>query len=325
MAQNETLKGKAVLVTGGAGFIGSHLCDALLRRGPRRLIIVDNFSVGKMANIEHLKKMDFVQVYKVDASDHAAMSSLFGSEKIDVVFNMAVVPLPASLERPKYCIDVNVLIASTVCELLREGKYSTLIHCSSSEAYGTAIYVPMDEAHPTSPLTPYAASKIACDHVVLSYRTTFGLDLAVVRPFNTYGPRQNEGSYAGVVPLTIKRILAGKPPIIHGDGLQTRDYSYVEDIAEAIPRIYEAQATRGRVVNLASGKEIEIRELIGLIMKLSGYSGEVVHERARSGDVRRHRGDISLAEALINYHPKTDAVTGLKNTIDWYKRTLEAP
>jgi UDP-glucose 4-epimerase len=124
--------------------------------------------------------------------------------------------------------------------------------------------------------------------------------------------------------LTIKRILAGKPPIIHGDGLQTRDYSYVEDIAEAITRIYEIQATRGRVVNLASGKEIEIRELIGLIMKLMGYSGEVVHEKARSGDVRRHRGDISLAETLIDYHPKTDALTGLKNTIDWYKKILDA-
>jgi len=235
---------------------------------------------------------------------------------------MAVVPLPASITKPKKTIDTNVLITSTLCELLRRGKYGTLIHTSSSEAYGTAIYKnkAMDENHPTFPTTPYAASKLACDHIVLSYHKTFGLDVAIVRPFNTYGPRQNEKSYAGVIPITICRILSGKPPIIHGDGLQTRDYTYVEDIAEAIPRFYEASSTRGRIVNLASGKEISIKKLIFLIIDLMDYSGDVIYTEPRLGDVRRHLGDISLARKLIDYSPKTEYKTGLERTIEWYKK-----
>jgi len=322
MTQDETLAGKVVLVTGGAGFMGSHLCDILLRRKPGKLLIVDDFSIGKESNIEHLKHMEIVEVFKIDASDYESMSELLDKERVDVVFNMAVVPLPASLEKPKQCIDKNVLIVSTICELLRRGKYQTLIHCSSSEAYGTALYVPMDEAHPITPLTPYAASKIACDHVSLSYYRTFGLDIAIARPFNMYGPRQNEGTYAAIVPITIKRIMTGRPPMIHGDGLQTRDYSYVEDIAEAIPRIYEVKATRGKVINLASGTEITIKDLILLIMSLLRYSGEVIYEKTRPGDVRRHRGDISLAKTLINYSPHTDYNVGLRKTIEWYKKTL---
>lgn len=317
--QEETLANKVVLVTGGAGFIGSHLCDSVFVRKPRKLIILDDFSVGRESNIADLRPMHNVEVIKADASDYDFMSTLFGKEEIDVVFNMAVVPLPASLEKPKQCVDKNVLIVSTVCELLREGRYKTLVHCSSSEAYGTAVYVPMDEGHPIEPLTPYAASKIASDHIVSSYHRTFGLDVAIARPFNTYGPRQNEGTYAAVVPATIKRIIMGKPPIIHGDGLQTRDYSYVEDIAQAIPRIYEVKSTRGLVVNLATGKEITIKDIIHLIVSLSGYSGEVIHEKPRPGDVRRHRGDISLARKLINYSPKTDYVAGLRKTIEWYR------
>lgn len=320
--QNETLQDKVVLVTGGAGFIGSHLCDKLLARRLRKLIVVDDFSVGRESNIAHLRPMDNVEVLKADASDYDNMSKLIDREEVDVVFNMAVVPLPASLDAPKQCIDNNVLVTSTCCELLRAGKYQTLIHCSSSEAYGTAVYVPMDESHPITPLTPYAASKIASDHIALSYHRTFGLDLAIARPFNAYGPRQNEGSYAAVVPITIKRIIMGQPPVIHGDGLQTRDYTYVEDIVEAIPKIYEVKSTRGLVINLATGKEITIKNLIHMIMKLLNCSSQITYERPRPGDVRRHRGDISLAKKLIDYSPKTDYDTGLGKTIAWYRSIL---
>jgi UDP-glucose 4-epimerase len=177
----------------------------------------------------------------------------------------------------------------------------------------------MDEKHPTFPLTPYAASKIACDHIAMSYYKTFNLDIAIARPFNCYGPRQNEHSYAAVIPITIRRILSGQPPIIHGDGLQTRDYTYVEDTAEGIAKIYEVPSTRGRTINIASGKEIRIRDIINLIVKITGYEGEIIHEEQRPGDVRRHRGDISLANKLIGYSPKTDFETGLQKTVDWYR------
>ena len=310
-----------MLVTGGAGFIGSHLCEKILEYHLEKLIIVDDFSLGKKRNISTIEDKENVEVYKIDASDYNLMDDLFDKVNIDITFNLAVVPLPASLTNPKKTIDTNILITSTLCELLRRGKYETLMHTSSSEAYGTAIYEhkPMDENHPTFPITPYAASKLACDHIVLSYHKTFGLDVAVIRPFNAYGPRQNEKSYAGVIPITICRILRGEAPIIHGDGFQTRDYTYVEDIAEAIPKLYEASSTRGRIVNLASGKEICIKELIFLIMDLMDYSSNPIYTNPRPGDVRRHVGDISLAREIISYSPKTSYEAGLRKTIAWYK------
>jgi len=284
----ESVNDKVVMVTGGAGFIGSHLCDKLLAFEPKKIIILDNFSLGKMRNIVHLQKNSKVKIIELDASDYDHMVSIFKKEHIDVAFNLAVIPLPKSLEDPKESIDKNILIASTMCELLRRRLYSTLIHCSSSEAYGTALYVPMDEEHPTTPLTPYAASKIACDNIVMSYYKTFNVDVAIARPFNTYGPRQNEGSYAAVIPITISRILTGGPPIIYGDGLQTRDYTYVEDIAEAIIKVYEIPSTRGKTINIASGREIRIKDLIYLIAKLTQYEGEIVYSDPRPGDVLRH-------------------------------------
>lgn len=298
------------------------MCDRLLAHKLRRLIVVDDFSLGRESNIAHFGHLNIVDVIKADASDFDFMTRLFDKEEIDVVFNMAVIPLPASLERPKHCVDRNVLVVSTICELLRRRKYETLVHCSSSEAYGTAEYIPMDEDHPTKPLTPYAASKIASDHIALSYYRAFGLDIAIARPFNTYGPRQNEGTYAAVVPVTIKRIIRGQPPVIHGDGLQTRDFSYVDDIAEAILRIYEVKSTRGSIINLATGMEITIKDLIHLIMTLLEYSGKVTYDKPRVGDVRRHCGDISRARMLMDYSPKTDHVAGLTKTTQWYKSTL---
>jgi len=318
------LKNKVIVVTGGAGFLGSHLCDKLMGYGLKKLIIVDDFSIGKERNIKNLRKMENVSVQKLDASNYKLMSKLYEKETVDVTFNLAVIPLPFSLIKPKETIDTNVLITSTLCELLRSRKYETLVHISSSEAYGTAVYEhkPMDENHPTFPTTPYAASKLACDHIALSYHKIFGLDMVIVRPFNMYGPRQNEKSYAAVIPITISRILSGKPPIIHGDGLQTRDYTYVEDVAETIPRFYEVSSTRGRVINIASGKEISIKELIYLIMDLMDYSVNVIYTDPRPGDVRRHLGDISLARKLIGYSPKTNYETGLRKTIDWYEKQL---
>ncbi|WXG47425.1 MAG: GDP-mannose 4,6-dehydratase [Candidatus Atabeyarchaeum deiterrae] len=313
------VSGKVVVVTGGAGFIGSHLCDKLIAFEPSKLLIIDDFSLGKMRNIEQLAKNPIVEIHRLDASNYSEMANLFEKNHVEVVFNLAVIPLPKSLEAPKETIDKNISITSTVCELLRNKLCASLVHCSSSEAYGSALYVPMDEKHPTFPLTPYAASKIACDHIAMSYYRTYNLDIAIARPFNAYGPRQNEGSYAAVIPITICRILSGQPPIIHGDGLQTRDYTYVEDTAEAIASIYEISSTRGKTINIASGKEIRIKDIINLIVKLTNYDGEIIHGEERPGDVRRHKGDISLAKKLIGYSPKTDFETGLQKTIRWYE------
>jgi len=316
------LEHSGVLVTGGAGFIGSHLVDRLVGERPERLIVVDNFYFGKdkMRNLVSAKaRFPSLKTYHQDATKMRSMSQVLKNENIDVVFNLAVVCLPVSLTRPKWTYDTNSAISSTLCELLRKDCYKTLVHFSSSEAYGDAEQVPMDESHSLKPSTPYGASKIASDHLVLSYIRTFGVDASIIRPFNAYGPRQNEGSYAGVIPLTIRRILEGDSPMIHGDGLQTRDYTYVTDTADAAVKIYYAKSTRGKVLNIASGKEMSIKNLISKIAELMNCRKPITYAAPRPGDVRRFIGSNALAKKLINYEPKVDFNEGLRLTTDWYR------
>jgi UDP-glucose 4-epimerase len=322
MRDRKMISGDRVLVAGGAGFIGSHLIDRLIDERPKRLVVVDNFYLGKekMRNLSSAKaRFPSLEIYDQDAAKMSSMKRILESENIDVVFNLAVLCLPLSLTRPKRTYDINSAISSTLCELLRKDCYSTLVHFSSSEAYGDAEQIPMDENHSLKPTTPYGASKIASDHLVLSYVRTFGVDASIIRPFNTYGPRQNEGSYAGVIPLTIRRILDGESPIIHGDGMQTRDLTYVADTADAAVSIYREKSTSGKVVNIASNMEITINDLVVKIAELMDCRKPIIHDAPRPGDVRRFIGDNSLAKKLINYEPKVDFDRGLRLTIDWYR------
>jgi UDP-glucose 4-epimerase len=317
-----TLNSKSILVIGGAGFIGSHLVDRLIDERPEKLVVVDNFYFGKdkMRNLSSAKtRLPSLKVYNQDAAKMRSMRQILKNENIDVVFNLAVICLPVSLTRPKWTYDTNSAISSTLCELLRRDCYKTLVHFSSSEAYGDAEQIPMDENHSLRPTTPYGASKIASDHLVLSYIRTFDVDASIIRPFNAYGPRQNEGSYAGVIPLTIGRILEGESPMIHGDGLQTRDYTYVTDTADAAVKIYYAKSTRGKILNIASGKEMSIKNLISKIAELMNCSKPIIYAAPRPGDVRRFIGSNALAKKLINYEPKVDFNGGLRLTIDWYR------
>jgi len=318
-----SMKNKSVLVTGGAGFIGSHLVDRILEEEPEKLIIIDNFFLGKHRNIEQAMKNDNVKLYYQDVSHYEKMLNIFEIENVDVVFNLAVVPLLTSHELPKITCEDNIAITLTVLELLRKNYYDTLIHCSSSEACGSAKKVPMDENHPLNPTTPYAASKAASDLLVKSYINTFGIDTSIARPFNNYGPRQNEGSYAGVIPITIKKILLQKAPIVHGDGLQTRDYIYVKDTVDGFIKIYNNKNTRGRIINLATGEEITILKMIQTIANEMDYKGKFNFQKRRTADVRRHRGDINLARQLIDFKPKTSFEEGIKKTVEWYVKAIK--
>jgi UDP-glucose 4-epimerase len=318
------LNNKSVLVTGGAGFIGSHLVDRLIDEKPANLVVVDNFSLGKEDNLNEAKqKYPRLKIYRQDAADFKAMKSLVKRQGIQVVFNLAVIPLPASIEKPRWVYEQNNDITLCFCELAREGCFKTLIHFSSSEAYGTCQYSPMDENHPLVPTTPYGASKAAGDLLVLSYIKTFNIDAAIIRPFNNYGPRQNEGSYAGVIPLTIKRILSGESPVIYGDGEQTRDYIFVTDTTEAAVQIYNHETTRGRIINIGSGSEITINKLIKTIAQHMKYNKTIEYQNERPGDVRRLIANIDLAHNLLHFKPKTDFDNGLKLTIDWYRKNLK--
>jgi UDP-glucose 4-epimerase len=312
---------KNVLVTGGAGFIGSHLVDRIARDNPANLVVVDSFFLGREENlIEARKAYPDLKLYRMDASNLAAMLQLVISEKIDVVFNLAVVPLPTSLEFPTWTIETNIGITTTFCELARRDHIQTLVHCSSSEAYGSALYTLMDEKHPLLPCTPYAASKAACDHIVLSYRQTYNIDTVIARPFNTFGARQNQGSYAAVIPIVIRRVINGVPIEIFDDGEQTRDFIFVRDTANAMVRICEEEQTRGLVINIASGRETTINSLVSQITSVMGVPDHPrFHSAARPGEVRRHCGNASRLQELTGFEARTISTETLAETVEWYR------
>ena len=319
MAESHALAGMSVVVIGGAGFIGSHLVDRIIDEEPRGLTVVDNLFLGREENLAAARRrFDALRFVEQDATDLEALDAILRDVDAEVVFNLAVVPLPASLERPRWSVMQNVALATVPCELLRLGRFRTLVHFSSSEAYGSAAYVPMDEAHPAVPSTPYAASKLSGDQVVLSYWHTFGLDAAIIRPFNNFGPRQNAGSYAGIIPIVVDRAMRAEPIEIHGDGEQTRDFVFVRDTVDAAIRLFAAPAARGRVVNVASGREVSVNELVATMLDLLGADVEVRHVEPRPGDVRRHLASIELARELVGYEPRTTLRDGMEETIAWY-------
>jgi len=317
------LNGKSVMVTGGAGFIGSHLVDALIRENIGNLVVVDNLFLGKESNLSQARSSyPKLRFYNENVGDINKIRPIFESENIDVVFNLAVIPLLTSLEEPIWTWDENIKITESICELAREKLFDTLIHFSSSEAYGSAKYYPMREDHPMNPTTPYAASKAAADLLVNSYVCTFGIDASIVRPFNNYGPRQNEGSYAGIIPIVIQKILSGKAPIIFGDGNQTRDFIFVGDVARAAIMAYKNIRTRKKAINIATGKEISINDLVRIMAKVMKYDGEIIYDAPRPGDVRQHWADISLAWNILGFEPNVGFEEGISDTVDWYIKKL---
>ena len=196
-----SIKGKTVLVTGGAGFIGSHLCDTLLEKGAGKVVCLDNFFLGKMENLQEATSHENFVLYHDDARNFGTVQAILGKEQVDVVFNLATIALNYSFFNPFDAYMVNVEIANTLLELLKMEQYRTLIHVSSSEAYGSAKYSPMDENHPTDPTTPYAAGKAAADLMIHSFSKVLDLDISIIRPFNNFGPRQNaEGPLAAIIP-----------------------------------------------------------------------------------------------------------------------------
>ncbi len=325
-SSNRTINGKHVLITGGAGFIGSHLADLLISKSIGRLTIIDNFFLGAPSNLTKAYRcMPDMQVLHIDASVDSEVREAFSKlEAVDVVFDLAVIPLPTSLVRPQFCFDMNVRITSELCELLREGCFETLVHFSSSEAYGSARTVPMSEDHPLDPLTPYAASKAASDHLVRTYAATFGVDALVVRPFNNYGPRQNDQQYAGVIPTMLKCAFGQGVFTVFGDGRQTRDYIYVTDTVRAAVELYECSQARGKVVNIGSGQEISIIDLKTKIEHMIGRPIPTEYREPRPGDVRRHRADVTLLKTLIGFEQQVSVDEGLARTVEFYRQRADS-
>lgn len=317
---NRRIKGKNILITGGAGFIGSHLADRLTEMDAGKVIVMDNMFLGNKKNLTNALEKKAV-FYVEDAELASSMEYLVKDNGIDVVFNCATKALNYSFVNPSNAYMTNVNIINNLLELQRKGGFETLCHFSTSEVYGTAMYEPMDEKHPFHPTTTYAAGKAAADIMLSSYVNMFGLDAFIVRPFNNYGPRQNySGTLAGVIPLTIYKILNGICPEIHGTGEQKRDFIYVSDTVDAITELYRIMEP-GDSVNISSKGMISIREVIEKISELMNFKGEILYKDRRNADVDAHNASNEKMKRLISFEP-TNFEEGLLKTIDWYRNEL---
>ena len=318
MTARRPIAGSGVLVTGGAGFIGSHLVDRLLRDGARDVAVIDNLFTGDEANLAEALASGQVTLYRDDAELATSLDYILDAHDIDIVFNCATKALNYSFVNPANAFDINVTVALNLLEAQRRGRFATLCHFSTSEVYGTAVYEPMDEEHPRNPTTTYAAGKAAADLAVESYVRMFGIDAFIVRPFNNYGPRQNHsGPLAGIIPITARRVLTGGTPEIHGDGLQSRDFIYVLDTVDATVKLYDALPS-GQTVNVSTDNQISVADLVARICGRLGYRGEIVRKPGRHSDVMCHNASNARVRGMIDY-ALTPFDKGLDLTLDHYR------
>ncbi len=311
------LSGRTIAITGAAGFIGSHLSDRLSE--DNELILVDDFSIGKRENLSGLEGRANVRIEEADIRDRGRMEALLAG--VDIVFHLAISCLRTSINQPFMSHDVNSGGTLSLCLASCKRGVERFVYVSSSEVYGTAETVPMSETHPCRPMTVYGASKLAGEHYALACQRTYDLPVSVVRPFNTYGPREPyEGARAEVIPRFLLQLMAGRSPVVYGDGTQTRDFTFVEDSVAGIVAAGACDELVGDVINVAYGHEASIGRIADLLAGLTGATGiGVVHAEPRPGDVQRHFADISKARRLLGFAPKVDLETGLERTVRWFK------
>jgi UDP-glucose 4-epimerase len=311
------LDNKTALVTGGAGFIGSHLVDALARTC--RVVVLDDLSTGKAENLAHHRDRDRVRLVQGDVRDQAAVAGLLRG--VDVVFHLACRGVRHSIGNPIENSQVNATGTLVLLEEARRVGVGRFVHVSSSEVYGTARAAPMDEDHPCYPETVYGAAKLAGEAYSRAYFRTYGLPTTVVRPFNNFGPRSHhEGDCGEVIPRFAVWALNGMPPVIFGDGTQTRDFIYVEDTAHWLCRVAECEALVGETVNLGSGTETSVKELAALVCEEAGQPGLAPRFLpSRPGDVMRHLAGVARARATLGFATRTSLREGVRKLLGHLK------
>jgi UDP-glucose 4-epimerase len=309
------------LVTGGAGFIGSHIVEELLKLGVK-VVSVDNYFAGKRENLAGLEPRELLHEIECDVTDYEALKPCF--EGVDIIFHEAASKKTICLNDPRRDLEINAKGTFNVLELARDFGVRKIVHASTGSVYGEALYTPQDEEHPLRPTSYYGVSKLAGEKYVQAFAHLYGMNTTVLRYFHVYGPRQESSDVGGVVPIFIRRLLHGQPPIIFGDGTQQRSFTYVKDVVRANILVAVHPQAQGAAFNCASGVKITIRELADSLIRLCGHEGQLepLYEDWVPGDIKVF--DISnqnLRETGFEFETNWD--TGLRETLTWYRHRFE--
>ena len=301
------------LVTGGAGFIGSHLAEELLRRG-QRVRVADSLITGKRANLDVITAVEFLEG---DLADPAFAEKACAG--MDFVLHQAAIPsVPRSVDDPIASNRANITATLNVLVGARNAGVKRLVYAGSSSAYGDTPTLPKREDMAPSPKSPYALQKLVGEQYCRLFTELYGFETVTTRYFNVFGPRQDPGSaYSGVISLFATALPAGKRPVIYGDGGQTRDFTYIANVVDGVLKACEAPKAAGEIINVATGLRISLNELLATLNRIVGSNLAPIYKDARAGDVRDSQADISKAKALLGYTPTVNLEEGLRLTLDW--------
>jgi UDP-glucose 4-epimerase len=308
---------RAFLVTGGAGFIGSHIAEALVRRGDK-VRVLDNLSSGSLENLTgFFDDLEFVEGDIADAE--IAARAVRG---IDCIFHeAALASVPASVERPLATHAACVTGTLTLLDAARRADVRRLVYAASSAAYGDRPASSKRESDLPAPISPYGAAKLAAEYYCQAFTATYGFETVALRYFNVFGPRQDPDSpYSAVIPLFLTALLAGRQPVIYGDGRQSRDFTYVANVVQANLLAADAADAAGQVLNVANGRSTDLLTLLGSLNRLLGTDVAPIHAPPRLGDVRESMADITLARQFLNFEPPIDFEEGLRRSIEYYRQ-----
>lgn len=308
---------RTFLITGGAGFIGSSIARALLLRGDK-VRILDNFSSGKSNNLADIAGE--IELVEASILDPAALAKC--AIGVDTIYHEAAIPsVPRSVAEPVPSHEANATGTLNVLEAARSAKVRRVVYAGSSSAYGETPTLPKIENMPCSVLSPYAASKLAGEQYCQVWTKCYGLETVVLRYFNVFGPRQDpQSQYAAVVPKFVTAALRGDPPVIFGDGLQSRDFCFIDNVIEANLKAADAPGVAGEVFNVACGEATTLLDVVALIGKQMGKTLVAQHEPARAGDIKHSLADIQKAKTMLGYSAQITFQEGLRRTIEWYQQ-----
>jgi len=307
---------KLYLVTGGAGFIGSHIAEALVKRGDR-VRVLDNLSTGKRENMAHIA--DEIEFIEGDIRDYDITRRAM--EGVNIAFHEAAIPsVPRSVKDPQFNHENNVNGTFNVLMAARDAGVKRVVFAASSSAYGETEVLPKQEEMLPSPLSPYAVAKLVGEFYCQVFTRAYGLETVSLRYFNVFGPRQDPSSpYSGVISKFITTLLQGQTPVIYGDGEQSRDFTYIDNVVAANLRAAEAEEAVGQVMNLGLCERTTLNQLLEELQRIIGTSLAPKYEETRPGDIRHSLADITRAEELLGYRPAVGLAEGLRRTVEWYR------